>query len=742
MIKKVAVLGSGVMGSAIAAHVASAGLDVLLLDIVLPHDSDRNILTKKAINNIIQKKLLIHDSKIANIEAGNLDDDLYKLSQVDLIIEVIIENLDLKENLYKKIANYIKPTAIIASNTSTIPLAKLTANLPEDIKHRFFITHFFNPPRYMTLLELVYSKDSNTKILKILKKFLDKNLGKTVVICNDTPGFIANRIGCYFLEIALREAVTHKISPEEADNIITAYGIPKTGIFGLWDLIGIDLMPLISASITAELPADDAYCTDVTTIGIVTKMIELKLNGRKSGQGFYKLVKNNDIKTMLSLDFDNVVYNPIKTNLIKHTLAEVLVANDKLYNFAKKIIFKTLVYATSIVPLATKNIFDIDQAMKKGYSWQFGPFELIDKIGSEQITTYCKQNNIAVPKILQKSAIKEFYTKDSYLTYSGKYKKITQEYNYISLSTLKTMPIIHESQSGYLVDIGNNVACLVLTNKLGVLNHHALNFIKETLSSIPKNKFNSLVFTSESEHFSAGADLKFIHENIKTNNIKNIKDYIELGQSVMQNIKHAPFPVVIAHKGIAFGGGAELILHADFVCSHIEARFGLVETQIGLVPGWGGIKEMLLKCNNYKNSEKIFLNLITGYKVNNVYTLKQDFMFKNISLHMNSERLISYAKAKAITLTQSKKPQLQNASYFTCKIPKLIQIIKKQDFKEHQLYIANQILDIFQYAELNKNFTENEIYNIEQELFLKLLATPKTQERIAQFLKNGTIIAN
>jgi 3-hydroxyacyl-CoA dehydrogenase/enoyl-CoA hydratase/carnithine racemase len=739
MIRKIAVLGSGVMGAAIAAHIASSNLKVILLDIVLPQNPDRNYLTKKAVNSIIEKKLLVHENKIKNIEIGNLDDDLQKLANVDLIIEVIIEDLAIKENLYRKITNFIKPTAIIASNTSTIPLEKLTANLPKFLKQNFFITHFFNPPRYMPLLELVYNKDSDTKKLKTLKKFLDKDLGKTVIICNDTPGFIANRIGCYFLEIAMREAIACNISPEEADNITQAFGIPKTGIFGLWDLIGVDLMPLISASIIKELPAFDAYCQDVTAADIITKMIELKLMGRKSGQGFYKLVKTENSKTMLSLDFKTLTYKAVKTDLAKYTLAEILATNEKIHDFAKKIIFKTLAYAASIVPSATSSIYDLDIAMKKGYSWSLGPFELIDKIGINKLTTYLKQNNINIPQIIQKFESQKFYTNDSYLTHSGKYKKIASEYDYIALNTLKNKPIIHANDSGYLVDIGDNVGCLVLTNKLGVLNHSALMLIKQTLACVTQN-LTSLVITSSGEHLSAGADLKFIYENIQNNNISNISDYISLGQDVMKSLKAAPFPVVIAHKGMALGGGAELILHADFVCSHIEAQFGLVETTVGLVPGWGGIKEMLLKCVSNKNSEKLLLNLITGYKTNNVATLKQDFLFKNVSIHMNAERLISYAKKKAIFLSKKKNPKNFNKNSLTFNTLKLSQLIDKQSFLEHQYYIANEILNIFKDA--IQDFTENKVYDLERKLFLKLAAHPKTQERIAQFLKNGTKLKN
>ncbi len=410
-IRKVAVIGSGVMGAQIAAHVTNAGVPVVLLDIVPKDAADRNMLAKGALEKLqkADPAPFMHPKNAKLITPGNLEDDLNKLAEVDWIIEAVLENPQIKNDLYKKIGAVRKSGSIVSSNTSTIPLAVLTGGQSEQFARDFLITHFFNPPRYMRLLELVTGPKTRPDAADIIRDFGDRHLGKGVVACKDTPGFIANRLGVFFLQCAVNTAIELGLTVEEADAVFSKpAGMPKTGVFGLLDLIGIDLMPLIAKSFLATLPPDDTYRSINIEHPLINKMIADGYTGRKGKGGFYRLTKSDKGKLKEAIDLKTGEYRPSE----KAKLAAVEAAGknlrtlcetpDKIGKFAWMVLSQALSYAATLAPQIADDIVAVDTAMRLGYNWQFGPFELIDKLGSAWFAGRLKAEGKPIPDLLQK----------------------------------------------------------------------------------------------------------------------------------------------------------------------------------------------------------------------------------------------------------------------------------------------------------------------------------------------------
>jgi 3-hydroxyacyl-CoA dehydrogenase len=417
-IKKVAVIGSGVMGSQIAAHITNAGVPVLLLDIVLKDQPDRNFLAKTAIEKLakMDPAPFMHAKNARLITAGNLEDDLAKLSDVDWVIEAVLENPQVKSDLYKKVDGVRKPGSIISSNTSTIPLNVLTGGQSEHFARDFLITHFFNPPRYMKLLELVTGPKTHAGAADTIRDFCDRNLGKGVVACKDTPGFIANRLGVFFIQCAVNAAFDLGLTVEEADAVFSKpTGMPKTGVFGLLDLIGLDLMPLIAKSFLATLPADDAYRAVNVAHPLIDKMIADGYTGRKGKGGFYRLNKSEGGKVKESVDLKTGAYRAsekVKLATVEaagKNLRALCEAQDKIGKFAWTVLSQALSYAAALVPQIADDIVAVDAGMRLGFNWKFGPFELIDQLGAGWFAERLKAEGKTVPEFLQKAAAKSFY---------------------------------------------------------------------------------------------------------------------------------------------------------------------------------------------------------------------------------------------------------------------------------------------------------------------------------------------
>ncbi|MDH3663921.1 MAG: 3-hydroxyacyl-CoA dehydrogenase, partial [Alphaproteobacteria bacterium] len=481
-IQKAAVIGSGVMGSGIAAQIANAGISVLLLDIVPQGAEDRNILAKEALKKAAKADPAPFMSRRAMklVEPGNIEDDLEKLGDVDWIVEVVVEDLAIKQDLYGKIAKVKKPGTIVSSNTSTLPLAKLTAGLPETFANDFLITHFFNPPRYLRLLEVVAGPQTNRSTLEAAASFGDRALGKTVIRCKDTPGFIGNRIGVYWMQAAFTEAFDINLPVEEADLAMgRPLGIPKTGIFGLADLVGIDLLPYVADSLRKTLPPDDAFHAIDKPLPRIEAMIEAGYTGRKGKGGFYRLNKANGARVKEAMDLATGDYAPAQKPRLDCVEAArkggpraLFESDEPASGWSWRVMSKTLAYAASLVGEIADDITQIDAAMRLGYAWKWGPFELLDKIGPAWFRGRLAAAGLTVPSILEMVGDGTFYRVEDgrlqYLTVDGHYQDLVRPEGVALLEDVKRAtekPLLRNGGAS-LWDIGDGVVCFEIHTKM------------------------------------------------------------------------------------------------------------------------------------------------------------------------------------------------------------------------------------------------------------------------------------
>jgi 3-hydroxyacyl-CoA dehydrogenase len=614
-INTVAVLGSGVMGAGIAALLANAGCTVHLLDIVPKDATDRSMLAKTAIDKQLKAKPaggFTHPRNAKRVIAGNLEDDLGVLGTCDWIIEVVLEDVTIKQSTYKKIDAHRKAGSIVSSNTSTLPLHVLIEGLPDSFKADFCITHFFNPPRFLPLLEVTGGNHCKAEHLARITEFGDIALGKGVVHCKDTPGFLANRIGIFWMLVGLNEALRLGISVEDADAVMgKPVGIPKTALFGLFDLIGIDLMPHIAKAMLATLPTHDRFREIYQEPELVRTMIAEGYTGRKGKGGFYMLDTAGGKKTKLAKNLRSGAYEEAKESTLQSVemaragLSTLLNHSDIGGQFAKAVLVQTLHYAASLVPEISDDILNIDEAMRLGFAWKYGPFELIDRVsnaeqtGTDWLIAACIDAGLDVPPLLTVAAGKTFYKTEHGIRYAlgadGAYIPLTQSSEKYMLAdvTLGKKPVL-KNAGAQLWDMGNGITCLQFTTKMNTIDDQVLEMMVKSVAAV-KSGFKGLVIATDTEQFSLGANLGFLMYLANLADWRTISKVIKAGQDAVMGFKYAPFPVVAAINGMALGGGCETALHCDAVQAHMESYAGLVEVGVGLIPGWGGCKEMLLR---------------------------------------------------------------------------------------------------------------------------------------------------
>ncbi len=559
-IKKVVVIGSGTMGSGIAAQVANAGIDVTLLDLPSKEGS-RNQITENAKEKILKSRppLLVEKEKANLITTGNIEDDFKEVEEADWVVEAVVERIDIKHNIYSKIQAVRKNESIISSNTSTIPLKILSANMSDDMKKNFCITHFFNPVRYMSLLEIVTEPINDVKKINSLKAFCDEQLGKGVIICNDTPGFIGNRIGVYAMQVAMTEAFKMKISIEEADAIFgRPMGIPKTGIFGLYDLIGIDLMADVLKSFIKELPKSDPFHEVAQEIPLVKKLIDTGYTGRKGKGGFYRMNKAEGKKILEAINLETGEYHQSKKiNLGLGDKIDIkkLIERDDMYGkYAKAILTKVIRYAAFLIPDVSSKYIDIDDALRLGFNWTVGPFEMLSTIDAN---SFIKDNlDINYFNNLKDNFI--FEKRPGYLDPSID--------NLRSLKLEKTF-----SNPSANVKNAGSYQIVEFTTKANALDTDSMVALKEATQN---NK--STIIINEAMQFSAGVNLNYVMDFAKNNEWSKIEKFILDFQQTCKSIKYAEKPFISAPSGLAIGGGFEVVLHCDYSVSHTNVVLGLV----------------------------------------------------------------------------------------------------------------------------------------------------------------------
>lgn len=770
-IRKVAVLGSGVMGSGIAAHMANAGIPVLLLDIVPAGAENRNVLTEKAMERMLatNPSPFVHKSRAKLVTCGNLEDDLNKLADVDWVVEAVLERLDVKQDVYRKVDAVRKPGCIISSNTSTLPLHELTKGMPATFTRDFMITHFFNPPRFMRLLEVVASPTEAKEAAAAIERFADETLGKGVVHCKDTPGFIANRIGVYWMMVALFEAMECGIRVEEADAVMSRpVGIPKTGVFGLFDLIGIDLMPLIARSMLATLPEKDAFHTLYREPELISKMIKDGYTGRKGKGGFYRVTKGEGgKKTKEVLDLKTGEYRPEKkaqlasVDAAKAGLKALVASPDIGGQYAAKVLLKTLHYAASLIPEISDDIVSVDEAMKLGYNWKYGPFELIDRLGDKTTSGTAffaealKRQGLSVPAIITAAAGKPLYDQRQHMTLAASYASAPAKPGVLMVSDLKAAgkPVL-KNASASLWDMGEGIACLELTSKMNSIDPDILELIVKTIGKV-KQDFKGLVIGNDGDNFSVGANLGVFLMAANVGAWGQMGEAIKAGQNAMMALKYAPFPVVSALSGMALGGGCEMVLHSNAVQAHVESYPGLVEVGVGVIPGWGGCKEMLLRhCGAQGNMQtigKVFEMIATAKVAGSaVDAMEMKILAENNPISMNRVRVLADAKKLCLTTAatyQTPQPASIRLPGPSAKVAMLMAVdgfVASGKATPHDVVVCKVLAHVLSGGETDMldELTEQQLLDLEYEGFMELIKTRGTLERIEHMLETGKPLRN
>ena len=681
-IKKVAVIGSGVMGSGIAAHCANAGCEVLLLDIVDDESSDRNIIAKNAIKYMHKSnpEMLMQRKNSKLITPGNIDDDLHKLIDCDWVIEVIIENLDIKKKLYKKLAQNIGKDTILSSNTSTIPRSELITDMANDLSSRFLITHFFNPPRYLPLLEVVGSPEVNADVLDRFCTFADIDLGKRVTICNDSPGFIGNRLGIYFIQRAYKATIDHGLSIEQADAMLgRPIGLPKTAVFALMDLVGIDLIPHVTGSLVSHLGENDPF-HKIAGVGkdTITSMIDEGYTGRKGKGGFYRLNRENGKKIKEARSLITGEYKTAKrkagfssAKMGKRGIAEIMDCDDKGAEFVTDVLLDSLSYAAYIVPEVSEDIYAIDGAMKVGYNWKKGPFEMMDSIGPKSMVNRLNDSNKSVPPFLALAAEKGmFYGIDSgeitRLSPNGEMVKIERNEDTLTVADLKRRgKPLKRNASASIWDMGDQVLLVEYHTKMNAMDPMNMEMLLNAVDMAENEGWKGVVIGNDAANFCAGANLGLALFAANLAAWKDLDDFIGLGQDTYQTLKFSEVPIVAASAGLCLGGGAEVLMHCDAIQAHSESYVGLVEVGVGIIPAWGGCKEYLgrvkefgLVSNGPMGAVMKAFEVIGTAQVAKSADQAQTmgFLGPNDRITMNRDRLLSDAKKTLIELSKDYSP--------------------------------------------------------------------------------------
>ena len=738
-IKKVVVIGSGTMGSGIAAHLCNANVPVTLLDLTTE-------ISQKAKERIQKSKppLLINNTKIDNIKVGNINDDFDVVKDADWIVEAVVERIDIKHNIYEKIFKFRKSGAIVSSNTSSIPIKILSEKLTDTEKKDFCITHFFNPVRYMGLLEIVKNENNDLDKINSLKKFCELELGKGAIVCNDTPGFLGNRIGVYAMQVAMTEAFKMKLSIEEADAVFgRPMGIPKTGVFGLYDLIGIDLMADVLKSFIKELPKSDPFQVVAKEIPLIKKLIDAGYTGRKGKGGFYRMNKQNNQKILEAINLESGEYSATKKiDLGIDTVNLNLLINkkDKYGEYAWSVISKIIKYASSLVPGITDKFNDIDEAMRLGFNWAMGPFEMLKAIGVKnffnRIDAY--ENNKFLES-LSKTQDENFY---------GERQKYT---DIETLGKIKPKAIKVDKNKSADIYRFKDFNIVEFTTKACALNYDSMDALKNATDK-------PLIIINESMQFSAGVNLTYTMDFADKGDFKSIEKFIKYFQETCKHLKYSDHPVISAPSGLVLGGGEEVAIQSNFVVSHTNIVMGLVETGVGLVPAGGGCKEVLWRWTQTPESKqdpdyaplKVF-NII-GYAktaTSTVEAVPLKFLRPEDKTVMNRNSLFEVSR-KLIEENKNFVPPKEckfNLSGKPLK-EKMIKVLEKlyneKVILDHGMEVGKELANVLSGGNTNidKTLTEDDLYKLELESFMRLIETKKTQERIKHTLATGKPLVN
>ncbi len=790
-IKKAAVLGSGVMGSGIAAHLANVGIPTLLLDIVpkelteeekakgltLEDKKVRDRFSSSALQKLVKQKPapLTSKANLSLIQSGNLEDDLQKLAECDWIIEVVVENLDVKKQLFSKVDAVRKQGSIVSSNTSGISVEAMAEGRSEDFKAHFLGTHFFNPPRYLKLLEIIPTNDTKQEIVQHMKEFSEDVLGKGVVLAKDTPNFIANRIGTYGLLVTVQEMLKGGYSVGEVDSVTgPLIGRPKSATFRTLDVVGLDTFIHVAHNVYEKVEGAEKEVFDVPVF--MKAMLENKWLGSKTGQGFF-LKKGKEILELNPTTLQYEERKKLKTAATEMSKQEkglankmkaLVYANDKAGTLLWNIISPVLLYSAQLKDEIADDIVAIDRAMKWGFGWELGPFETWDAIGVARSVEKLQQEGKEIPGWITEmleSGITSFYSElDGDLHYynKGEYKQVEENKKVIHLKKLRNQERVIKKNSGAsLIDLGDDVACLQFTSPNNAIGLDIIQMINYSLEEVGRN-YKGLVIGNQAKNFCVGANLAMILMEAQDDNYFEIDFVIRQFQQAMMNIKYSDKPVVSAPFGMTLGGGTEICLPTSHIQASSETYMGLVEVGVGLIPGGGGNKELYIKQLNslpkgvefdlQKVANKTFETIATA-KVSTSGAEARELNFLNAQdgISMNGDHLLHDAKQAAIQLfdngykapVRQKVPVVGETGYATLLLG--AQAMKYSGYiSEHDYKIAKKLAFVIAGGSVPYGTEVDEQYllDLEREAFLSLVGEGKSQQRMQHMLVKGKPLRN
>ena len=800
-IEKAAVLGAGTMGAQIAAHLANAGLPTLLLDIVprelTAEEQAKNLtLDSPQVRNRIARAGLEAAKKAkpaafftpdvaALVSIGNFDDDLKRLKDCDLIIEAVVENLDIKRKLYERVEQHRRPGSVVASNTSGIPIRLLAEGRSEDFRAHFLGIHFFNPPRYLHLVELIRTEWTRPEVSCAIYGFLDQRLGKGVVVAKDRPNFIANRIGTFGALYTIKTMLEDGYSIEEVDKMTgQAVGRPKTATFRTFDLVGLDVFSHVVQNLYHALPEDEERDVFVAP-EFLQQLIGRGLLGNKTGAGFYKKQKGEGEKQEIwTLDTASLEYRPSqKVKLPALDMAKniestperiksLVWGKDRVGAFLWKTMSRTLRYAANRIPEIADTVVEIDRAMRWGFNWELGIFETWDAIGVEKSVARMKEEGYSIPANVQQmldAGANSFYKTENgqrfYFDFaSAQYVPLSDPPGVIILKSVKDRTgVIKKNAGASLIDIGDGVACLEFHSKMNAIGGDTLQMLKQSLAEVEKN-FVGLVVGNQGANFSVGANLMLLLLEAQEENWEEIDMIVRAFQNATMSLRYSPKPVVVAPFQMTFGGGCEMTLHADRVRAAAETYIGLVEVGVGLIPAGGGTKEMLMRAldsipkgleeaDPFPFVKRAFETIALAKVATSAEEARTlGMLAPDDTISMNSDRLIADAKQEVLALAATGYVEPQpRTDILALGLPALatlklgIHQMKRGGFiSDYDALIGEKLARILTGGDLNHptRVSEQYLLDLEREAFLSLCSQRKTQERIGHMLKSGKPLRN
>ncbi|MDG1429512.1 MAG: 3-hydroxyacyl-CoA dehydrogenase NAD-binding domain-containing protein [Crocinitomicaceae bacterium] len=797
-IKKVAVLGSGVMGSRIACHFANIGCDVLLLDIVPRElnekekakgvDESSKVFRNRIVNDALQFSLKSNPSPIyrkafaSRIETGNFDDDLSKIKDCDWVIEVVIERLDIKQQVFTNVEKYRKPGTLITSNTSGIPIHMMLEGRSDDFKANFCGTHFFNPPRYLQLMEIIPTPETNPEVIDFLMDYGQRYLGKKTVLCKDTPAFIANRVGVYAIMALFHAVKDLDLSVSEVDKLTgPIIGRPKSATFRTCDVVGLDTLVHVANGLKANCPDDEEK--DLFELpDYITKMVENNWLGSKTKQGFYKKVKNEKGKSeILVLDLETMEYGPKQRvkfatldmakpiDDLKQRTKMLLMGQDKAGDFYRSVFGSLFAYVSNRLPEISDDLYKIDDALKAGFGWELGPFETWDIIGLDQGLKLIGGNNKEAASWIQEmkeAGCTSFYQIDKgekryYDTKSKSYKNISGTEGLVMLETLRAENKLWGNSDTTIVDLGDGVLNLEFHTKMNTIGGGVIEGINKAID-LAEKEYNGLVISNTGGHFSAGANVGMIFMLAIEQDYDELNFAVKSFQDTIMRVRYSNIPVIVAPHNMALGGGCELAMHADKVIAHSELYMGLVEFGVGLIPGGGGSKEFAKRLSDELHEGDIRINRLRERFLTVGQAKVSTSAYEAFDLGYLREGTDEVVVSREQQLTRAKEAciNMVNEGYIAPKREKNITVLGQEGLgivyvgantmlegnymSDHDRVISEKLGYVLCGGDLSQNTVVSEQYllDLERKAFMELCTERLTLERLESIVKTGKVLRN